>query len=204
MLRWANPSLAFTWEEESFKQKPEIAVGVLKNPVAATPQFANNELDAIANLMGYNSAYDLELQDVFTQEFRTYQANNEDLVAERRDTTRKSARSRCFVRCGTLDEKYFYARVRCLFTLRTTEWLYSLALIDEFVDVNYPEGHEDEFYGRVIPLASRLLSGPTCIHVADIHCVVGIALTLMRTNLIWQDTTSIGAAFESCEPLSMH
>ncbi|KAK9358381.1 hypothetical protein V1504DRAFT_286716 [Lipomyces starkeyi] len=36
MLRWANPSLAFTWEEEIFKQKSEIAVGALKNPVAAT------------------------------------------------------------------------------------------------------------------------------------------------------------------------
>ncbi|KAK9387912.1 hypothetical protein V1515DRAFT_579360 [Lipomyces mesembrius] len=113
------------------------------------------ELDAIAKLIGYDSAYTLELQGFVIQEFRIYQP------------TAKS---------NTLEKKYFYAQVSCLFILRraTTEESYNLAIVAEFIDVDYPDGKADEFYGRVIAMRSRSLSGPTCIHVEDIQCTIGI------------------------------
>ncbi|KAK9320037.1 hypothetical protein V1517DRAFT_330658 [Lipomyces orientalis] len=118
MLRWANPHLALTWEEKFFKHRPEITVGMLKTQVSAPLDFTERELDAIAKLIGYSSSYALELQGFETLEFRTYQANSEELVAGRKDCNRKGARCRCYVRCGKVDENYFYAQVDCLFTAR--------------------------------------------------------------------------------------
>ncbi|KAK9342830.1 hypothetical protein V1522DRAFT_394928 [Lipomyces starkeyi] len=88
------------------------------------------------------------------------QANSEEQVAGRNDTNRKGVRSRYYVRCSTLEEKYFYAQVSCLFTLRraTAEKFYNLAIIEEFIDVGFPDGKADEL----------------CNHVDDIQCTVGI------------------------------
>ncbi|KAK9241673.1 hypothetical protein V1506DRAFT_569393 [Lipomyces tetrasporus] len=165
MLRWANPYLALTWEEEFFKHRPEITVGMLKTQLSAALDFTERELDAIAKLIGYSSSDALELQGFEALEFRTYQANSEELVAGNQDNNRRGARCRSYVRCGNLETNYFYAQVACLFTMRI------LALIREFVDLDYPSGQTDtdDYCGRVIPLRSRSLAESICIHVHDIH-----------------------------------
>jgi hypothetical protein len=89
MLRWANPCLALTWEEEIYKPKSEIVVGMLKTPVSSVIHFNELELDAIAKLIGYSSSHDLERQGFEACEFRTYQPNREELVAGRKDCNEK-------------------------------------------------------------------------------------------------------------------
>ncbi|KAK9371647.1 uncharacterized protein V1513DRAFT_428347 [Lipomyces chichibuensis] len=88
MLRWANLSLALNWEEEIFKRKFDIAVGVLKNLVSATPDYRKTELDSIAKLIGYDSAYELKLQG-FVNRIKTYRAN------------RKSSRTKGYAQDGS-------------------------------------------------------------------------------------------------------
>ncbi|KAK9313189.1 hypothetical protein V1524DRAFT_478638 [Lipomyces starkeyi] len=178
MLRWANPCLALTWEEEIYKPKSEIVVGMLKTPVSSVIHFNERELDAIAKLIGYSSSHDLERQGFEACKFRTYQPNREELVAGRKDCNRKGARCRYYARCGKEEDNYFYAQVSYLFTIRTslTDEPYNLALVQEFVDIDCPRGQtdKDHYYGRVIPLRSRSLAGPSCIHVDNIQCAVGI------------------------------
>ncbi|KAK9249692.1 hypothetical protein V1507DRAFT_115652 [Lipomyces tetrasporus] len=151
---------------------------MLKTQLSAALDFTERELDAIAKLIGYSSSDALELQGFEALEFRTYQANSEELVAGNHDNNRRGARCRSYVRCGNLETNYFYAQVACLFTMRMslTDETYSLALIRECVDLDYPSGQTDtdDYCGRVIPLRSRSLAESICIHVHDIQCTVGI------------------------------
>ncbi|KAK9311644.1 hypothetical protein V1524DRAFT_418825 [Lipomyces starkeyi] len=127
--------------------------------VAGEVEYAQVGANPSLALLGRKRFSNRESSSCHTRLYKD-QANSEEQVAGRNDTNRKGVRSRYYVRCSTLEEKYFYAQVSCLFTLRraTAEKFYNLAIIEEFIDVGFPDGKADEL----------------CNHVDDIQCTVGI------------------------------
>ncbi|KAK9372279.1 uncharacterized protein V1513DRAFT_427705 [Lipomyces chichibuensis] len=68
MLRWANPSMAPTWEEEIYGPKGDIEVGSV------------NHWNAIARVTGCGNSGAFRPQCFIVKEFKTYQANSKELV----------------------------------------------------------------------------------------------------------------------------